>query len=879
MLRLEETKFSGSSLGSGSFSDNSLVRPYSRYSQSGAYIVTLKKYPELSKEHYLEIYDFINGYSHIKTFKNGIKSVRNIILVRNQNIKKDESSSKEINYGDLIIIENKDGGVEIYCLSSGKSLLFDCMVLAGRSIKRVCALKVSKVILIVSVMTDSEIFLFSNFQYSSFEVICQISESQNSFEGRINDDEDFKLSYYKQVTPDFDGELGECCVTSLGRFYFSCSNEIFKLEFPQGEKERSSDFQLKQVYLLDIDGKQSKKSLNFSINNLISYEMSVNGDQFELIYIIYDDEKHFGLKNLSLLKVKIDSRVCEYHFDKLSTIGTAGKCCHILSCKAFENGQLGIIWESNGQIYVNVFNRFFNGFQKSSLNYSSHLNGNGYGKKLANRTNYRDLASLLYGDAPLIYIDESDFSSSNQRTNEILKVHSRIFSDSLKVRDIEKEEQLIKNIVESVFLSKDGCFKTGLKCRKESDSVSNNFPLRNMDQFIFFGLPLFFAPVLGIKPNDNITNLPGDWYSCMSFVINTFTCDSNGDQSIVRVTYTCWYEGIFNYLSNNLQSILKTPQMHLHVLKKLTLLLPESKSTKPTSLWIALNSIKTPQDFQNLDKNDISLFFNIIDIYTKNGIEKQLFEFATNNLTNFSNVLYSWSIHQSLEVISLLKGVIKKSKSDSYKKIFRFKENNECLEILLGLSFLCNDMKLLSAFVSSNIRPMKSALNIIEFVLDDNGNPSEEANESLSSFRGLIYSLLEWRSIFGLFCSFKSFIESHKFQDEQDGFHFPTSGLINLSIENINELSVFDQAIPEETLNDNSFTWENLLSLSLLLEAFISGKFRQRNTFYSSYNNQLNLVSKLDVFLTGLFPIRNSCHIFSRLASNSINNHDFIDFY
>ncbi|EAK89449.1 hypothetical protein [Cryptosporidium parvum Iowa II] len=878
MLRLEETKFSGSSLGSGSFSDSSLVRPYSRYSQSGAYIITLKEYKELSSEHYLEIYDSLSGHSHIKTFKNGIKSVRNINLVRNRNINQDKSFNEEINYGDLIFIEDKDGGVEIYSLCDGKSFLFNCMVLVGRLIKKVSAFKVNNSILIVIVMTDSDIFLISNFQYSSFEAICQINESQNSMENLNINETDFKLRYYKQVTPDFDGELGECCVTSLGRFYFSCFNEIFKLEFPQGDKERISDFQLKQVYILDIDEERSNKSLNLSINNLVSYETLINGDQFELIYIIQDDEKHFGLKNLSLLKVKIDSRACEYHFDKLSTIGNAGKLCHILSCKVFENGQLGVIWESNNQIYVNVFNNFFNGFQKSFLNYSSHLSDDSYGKKFSNKTNYRDLASLLYGDAPLIYIDESEFSSSSQRTNEILKIHSRIFSDSLKVRDIEKEEQLIKNIIDSIFLSEKSCSKTVLKYKKESNLASDNFILRNMDQFIFFGLPFFFPPVLGIKPNENITNLPDDWYSCMSFTIKTFACDSNGNQNIVKVNYTCWYEGVFNYLSNNLHSILKTPQMHLHVLKRLTLLPPESKSTKPTSLWIALNSIKTIQDFQNLDRNDINLFFNIIDIYTKNGIEKRLFEFAKNNLTNFSNVLYSWSINQSVEVISILRKAIMKSKSDSYHKIFRFKENNEHLEILLGLSFLGNDVKLLSAFVSSNIRPMKSALNIMEFVLDS-GNPNIEADESLTGFRRLIYSLIEWKNVFGLVCSFKSFIESDNFQGERESVHFPTSGLIKLAIENINELSVFDQEILEDILNKNNFTWENLLTLSLLLEIFIASKFQQRNLLFNLCGNQLNLVSKLDVFLASLFPVQSYCHIFSRLASNSINQHDLIDFY
>ncbi|POM84909.1 hypothetical protein CmeUKMEL1_14750 [Cryptosporidium meleagridis] len=878
MLRLEETKFSGSSLGSGSFSDNSLVRPYSRYSQSGAYIITLKEYTELSSELYLEIYDSLSGHSHIKTFKNGIKSVRNINLVCNQIINQDKSSNEEINYGDLIFIEDKDGGVEIYSLCDGKSLLFNCMVLVGRLIKKVSAFKVNSSILIVVVMTNSDIFLFSNFQYSSFEAICQINECQNSIENHKINEIDFKLRYYKQVTPDFDGELGECCVTSLGRFYFSCFNELFKLEFPHGEKERISDFQLKQVYILDIGEEKSNESFNFSINNLISYETLINGDQFELIYIINDDENHFGLKSLSLLKVKIDSRGCEYHFDKLSKIGDTGKLCHILSCKVFENGHLGVIWESNNQIYVNVFNNFFNGFQKSFLNYSSHLDDNSYGKKLSNKTNYRDLTSLLYGDAPLIFIDESEFSSSSQRTNEILKIHSRVFSDSLKVRDIEKEEQLIKNIVDSIFLNEKSCSKKVLKCKKESNSTSNDFILNNMDQFIFFGLPLFFPPVLGIKPNDNITNLPDDWYSCMSFTIKTFTCDSNGNQNIVKVNYTCWYEGVFNYLSNNLQSILKTPQMHLNVLKGLTLLPPESKYTKPTSLWIALNSIKTIQDFQSLDRNDINLFFNIINIYTKNGIEKQLFEFATKNLTNFSNVLYSWSIHQSVEVISILRKAIMKSKSGSYQKVFRFKENNEYLEILLGLSFLDNDVKLLSAFVSSNIRPLKSALNILEFVLDS-GNQNKETDEALTGFRRLIYSLLEWRSVFGLVCSFKSFIESDNFQSKQDSVQFPTSGLIKLAIENINELSVLDKEILEDKLDKNNFNWENLLTFSLLLEIFIASKFQQRNLLFNLCGSQLNLVSKLDIFLANLFPVQSFCHIFSRLASNSIDQHGLIYFY
>lgn len=884
MLRLEETKFSGSSICNGSFSNKWLGRPYSRYSQSGSYIITLKEYQGFSKEKYLEIFNSIIGYSYIKTFKNGIRFVRNISVVNHKSPQEDESSNEEINFGDLIFIEDKKGGFEIYCLDSGKSLLFNCMILMGKLVKRICAIRVNKSILIVVVMTNSEIFLFSNFCYSSFEDIYQINESQSLIEDNINDDcVDFILRYYKNVTLNFNSELGTCCITSLGRFYFSCFNEIFKLEFPSGKREKNSDFQLKQVYILDLDGKP-EGSTKFLITNLMSHETFINSDQFELIYIIHDDEKNFGLKNLSLLKVRIDSGVCEYHFDKLSKIGNPGKCCHILSCKVFENGQFGIIWESNSQIYVNVFNYFLNKSQKSSLNYSSYLNGNNSLKKLGNKSNYRDLASLLYGDAPLIYIDESEFISSNQRTNEILKIHSRIFSESLKVRDIEKEEQLIKNIIDSVFINEDTSIhnensysRTGFKYEK--DSISDDFPLKNMDQFVFFGSPLFFSPVLGIKPNDNITNLPDDWYSCMSFVVNTFTCNSNGDQNIVKVIYTCWYEGVFNYLNSNLQSILKTPQMHLNVLKKLTLLLPESKYSKPTSLWIALNSIKTFQEFQGLDKNDINLFFNIIDVYIKNGIEKQLINFAKKNLTNFSNVLYSWSIHQSKEVVLLLKEVIKKNKSDSYQKFFIFKEYNEFLEIILGLSFLDDESKLLSTFVSSNIKPLKSALNILEFVLDTDRNLNKEANENLSNFRSLAYSLLEWSSIFGLICTFKSYIELCNFRSKHSNFQFPTSGLINLAIENINEHSIFEQVIFEETLINANLSWESILTFSLLLETFKAGKAPQRSTFISLCDNQLNLVSKLDKFFTSLFPVQNSCHIFSKIASNSITSQDFIDFY
>ncbi|OII73689.1 uncharacterized protein cubi_03487 [Cryptosporidium ubiquitum] len=885
MLRLEEIKFSGTSIGTGSFSNNLLGRPYSRYSQSGLYVITLKEYPEFLKEHYLEIYNSISGFSYIKTFRNGVKFVRNVSLVHHKTPQENENCNREINFGDLIFIEDKKGGVEIYCLNNRRSLLFSCMILVGKCIKSTCAIKINKSILIVAVMTDSEVFLFSNFLYNSFEDIYRISEFHNSTENHMNDDfTDCVLRYYKRIAPDFNANLGACCITSLGRFYFSCSNEIFKLEFPSGEREQSSDFQLEQVYMLDLDGKKSETPPKFSINYLMSHETFVDVDKFELIYIIHDDEKHIGLKKLSLLRVRIDSSFYEYNFDKLSTIGSVGKCCNILSCKVFENGQFGVIWKSDDQIYVNIFNHFLNGFQKSSLNYSSCLTSDICAKKPANRANYRDLASLLYGDAPLIYINESEFSSSNQRTNEILKIHSRVFSESLKVRDIEKEEQIIKNVVDSTFLNEntlirhgDSYSKTGFNYKQE-EPVSDNFPLRNMDQFVFFGLPLFFSPVLGIQPNKNITNFPDDWYSCMSFAIHTFTCNSNGDQNIVRVIYTCWYEGIFNYLNNNLHSILKTPQMHLHVLKKLTLLLPESKFSKPTSLWIALNSIKTFQEFQSLDKSDVNLFFNIIDVYIKNGMERQLIDFTKNNSPNFSNVLYSWSIHQSIEVLSFLKKMIKKNKSDLYKKIFRFKEYDEFLGILLGLPFLNNGSNLLTAFVSSNIIPLKSALKILEFALFTERNPNTERNESLFAFGCLVYSLLEWNSIFGLIGNFKSYVESCNSQTEHCSFQFPTSGLISLAIENINEQSILERVISEEILIDSNFTWESLLTLSLLLESFNACKV-SKNAISGLCSNQLNLVSKLDKFFSGLLPVQNSCHIFSRIVSNSIIIQDFIDFY
>lgn len=871
MLRLEETKFSGSLL-DGGFPKSFIGRPYSRYTQSGAYIVTLKEYSDRSNEHYLEVHNSITDYSRIKTLKNGLKSVRNVELVYHQ-APQYEDSEKEVNCGDLILIEDKKGEVDIYCLLNGRSLLYNCMVLMGKRLRGACAIKVGKSILILIVMTDSEIFLFSNFYYSSFEPLYQTNEPHNMMDSHINDNGiDPTLKYYRQVSPDFNKELDAFCITSMGKFYFSSFNEIFKLELPPGRKEQSSDFQPKQVYVIDLDGKLDKNSHNFYVTNLIYHETFINGDQFELIYIIHTDENHICSKNLSLLKVRNDSGVYEYHFDKLSTIGGSGGCCHILSYKIFDNGQLGVIWESNDQIYVNVFNHFFNGFQKSSLSYSGHLNGNSFGKKLSNKANHRDLTSLLYGDAPLIYINESEFSSSSQRTNEILKIHGRIFSDSLKVRDIEKEEGLIKNITDSIFVNNTIRYsKAEFICKEKSEPSSDNFPLRNMNQFIFYGVPILFSPVLGIRPNDNVTNLPDDWYSCMSFVINTFTCDSDGNQSIVRVMFTCWYEGIFNYLKYNLHSILKTPQMHLQVLKKLTLLLPESKCSKPTSLWIALNSIKNLDEFQTLDKSDINLFFSIIDLYAKNGMAKHLIDFAISSQTNFLSVLYSWSIHQSKEVISFLKGVIEKNSFDSSKGIFKFKSDNEFLETLVGLSFLTNDCKLFSNFVSNNIKPLKSALGILEFVLDSDTNLKTEPSEKLIYFKRLVLSLLEWKNLFGLICSFKSYIESSSFQ-------FPIPSLIGLAVDSINELSVFEQVVPATTLIELGFTWENVLTLSLLLETFMIGKALRDDILPNLNDNKKSLVSKVDELFTSLFPIQNSCHIFARIVSNSITRNGLLNF-
>ncbi|KAJ1614942.1 hypothetical protein OIY81_91 [Cryptosporidium canis] len=867
MLRLEEASFSDSSLGSD-FPKYLTKKPCSRYSKSGSYIITLNGCSEMSDRHHLEIYNIITGYSRIKIFKNELKLIRDIELVYYQDI---QSGDSRRGCGDLILIENKSGEVEVYCLSNGRSLLSNCFILMGKPLRGAYAISVNAAVLIVALMTDSAIYLFSNFYYSSFEPIYPSGASQNFTTMKSADREiDDTLRYYRQIFPDFNEDLSSCCMTSLGRFYFSCSNEIFMFELPPGEMEKSSTFQIQHVYAFDNDG-SIKRSTDFSIESLIPHEVFINGENFELIYIIHNDGGGVYSKDLSLLKIRSYSGTFECYFDKLSTIGGSGVCCHILTYKIFETGQLGIIWETNNQVYINVFNQFFNGLHKSSLSYNS--NSSNYRLARHTQQNYRDLTSLLYGDAPLVYVDESEFSSSNQRTNEILKIHGRIFSESLKARDIEKEEEIIKNITDSIFETgnsqvhnEQGCSNSGKICRG-CVAISNGSPLKYLDQIIFFGLPMFFSPVLGIRPNDNVTDLPDDWYSSMSFVIYAFACDSNGSQNIVRIIYTCWYEGIFNYLKDNLHSILKTPQMHLHALKRLTLLLPESRFSKPTSLWIALNSIKIPAEFQTLDANDINLFFSIIDLYVKNGMTKYLIDLAKNQQNNFSNILYSWSINKSLEVISFIDEIIVKNKYESLKRTFKLRDENKFLEALVRL-FIMTDCKAMSNFVSSNICPFKSALNILEFLLSRSDSMDSNLNDSLFDFRRFILSLLEWKHLFGLVLSFKAYIESRNLE-------FPTSDLTELAIESINNLSIFEKAISEKTLTEANFEWDGILTLSLLLDTFIV-RGTSIDAFPNSNNKRSGLVHKVDNLLSSLFTIKHSCHVFEKIASNSIINCEFI---
>ncbi|KAH8740679.1 hypothetical protein FG386_002641 [Cryptosporidium ryanae] len=794
---------------------------YSCYSNSGRFILIFRNRSEYFDSGSIVIFDRINHHFTNRYFSSAIKSIRSVIFSEYNycnSYKSLENCSFDLS--DVIIIRSLNGGFDILDISNNITILSNCFLLHEEEIISASGF-FNNGIIIISLLTNKGIYLLSNNKYDSFEEFS----ATDGYEKIIENDLEVKIriTHYRLIISNFTGNLSSCCISKLGKLYFSCKDEIFSLCLPNNEEEKYSDFQIRQVYRIH----EINEEMNIQITDLICYETKINEDVFELMYIIFEDENTCHHKNLSLLQISASENYEKSQYFFISEFGRG--CTHILTYKLFIDGQIGVIWESNGQIYINIFNHLFYDNKKEALKYSEHLTTSETSKS----NSFRDFTSLLYGDAPLIYFSDTDFKSSSQRTDEILKIHGKVFSSHLNSRDIEKEEIYIKQIVKSITVGEKYNCNDSMKtlcnifnCNIDKGSVNIN-PLKGMRKFIFVGSPIFYCPINGVQSNDNITNLPNDWYSSITFSVGALAGETLAGLAFFDINYICWYQGLYEYLVNNLGSILKTPQMHLPILKRLTFLNCNSNYSKPTSIWTSLNSMKNVEDYKKINNKDLELLYSIIDLYIKNGIYLELIKFTNSSVSNFIYILYSWSNCMFNKIYNSLNELTKNIEPVFDKKNFLLEEQRNMLYLITKLSILSDDQKLLVLFLSSNSTPLKSIKSIVSFLFTDisKRHNHEELKNSIVNFFCLIKTLLDWNNFQEIFFPIlsKYQIEDNNiniYHDEKNDFQ---EQLLSMSINCIKDLNIYNefQILRKKHKHSN---WKVMVSTAFLLESFIKNK-------------------------------------------------------
>ncbi|KAH7649868.1 cytosolic serine hydroxymethyl transferase [Cryptosporidium bovis] len=797
---------------------------YFCYSNSGRFILIFKDKSNCSNSRSLIIFDRMSKQFTNRYFSSAIKSIKSVIFVKNseENSRTDDENSV-FNLGDVIIIINSDGGLDILDISNNNTILSSCFLLVNKEIISAHGF-FNNGLIIVSLLTTEGIYLLSNSKYEFFE---NISELEGCKQITKEDVRKKKLSYYRLVGGNFAGNLSSCCISKLGRLYFSCQDEIFVLCLPNNEENEYFDFKIRQIYKIYgcHETNLGNETMSIQITDLVCYETKINDELFELIYIIFENENTCHHKNLALLQISANTNYERPQYFFISEFSKS--CTHILTYKVFADGQIGVIWESDEQIYINIFNHLLYNNQKKPLNYSEYLTE----KKEQKSDSFRDFTSLLYGDSPLIYFVDTDFKSSSQKTDEILKIHGRVFSSYLNVRDVEKEEFYIKKMIQSISLSDKHKTSNSIRgsCNRLGRNIDNGVkvnPLNGMKQFIFVGNPIFYCPINGIKNNDNITSLPNDWYSNMTFSIAALAGETFGDLCFFDVNYICWYQGLYEYLVHGLCSILKTPQMHLPILRRLKFVDSRSNYSKPTSIWTSLNSIKNIEDYKKISNCDLELLHSIIDLYVKNGIYFELIRFINSSVSNFIYILYSWSNCLFNKIYYYLNELTEKIELVLDPKEFSLRKQENMLYLITKLSMLSNDQKLLALFLSSNLTPLKSILSLLFFLFNDISKRQDqnELKGSIVDHLCLIKTLLDWIAFqeicFPILSKYEMENNTNITKSEKSSFQEQIS---SISLDCIRDLNVFNE-LPTWKKKDKYVSWKVMITIAFLLESYIKNK-------------------------------------------------------